>query len=82
MHSLDLLLKAVKCREEGPPRQIRKTRIEIIDIDINCCNKGQFISKANVKLEPKINENIFVFLPHLQKTLKKWSKQIIRAIKD
>ena len=40
MHSLDLLLKAVKCREEGPPRQIQKTRIEIeiIDIILTCCS--------------------------------------------
>ena len=32
--------------------------------------------------EPKKNENIFVFLPKLQKTPKKWSKQKIKAQKD
>ena len=33
-------------------------------------------------LNQKTNENIFVFLPYLQKTLKKWSKQNIKALKD
>ena len=49
MHSLDLLLKAVKCREEGPLRQIQETRIKIEIIDINM--KSLVILKSLVGTE-------------------------------